>query len=199
MDEDQVAAELQKLKPHHLLVTVDGEEAPKRVAIPNVRNRWTRIEKLLAGLQWRRIEACDKAGGILQVFAAVDDATTPADPTTELPGGDGTITLRERDLVVLLGAHAEKVSRLVLDGQREVRQQFEAQQVALFNGVRSVLDTISTSTRAVTAQWQQAITLAQSSSVSGDAAPEGINALMPLLQTVGALTNRPGPKKGDVG
>lgn len=92
---------LQRVKPvpTTLLVSLEGEDEPKRIAVPNVRKRWHRVEAVLEQLRWRSVEALDKAGNVLAVLSAEEDSG-PAPASTSSAG----LTIREREIadVVLL-------------------------------------------------------------------------------------------------
>lgn len=92
---------LQRVKPvpTTLLVSLEGEDEPKRIAVPNVRKRWHRVEAVLEQLRWRSVEALDKAGNVLAVLSAEEDSG-PSPASTSSAG----LTIREREIadVVLL-------------------------------------------------------------------------------------------------
>lgn len=94
---------LQRVKPvpTTLLVSLEGEDEPKRIAVPNVRKRWHRVEAVLEQLRWRSVEALDKAGNVLAVLSAEDDSGPSSAPTSGTAAG---LTIREREIadVVLL-------------------------------------------------------------------------------------------------
>jgi hypothetical protein len=55
----------QRANVDHLLVHVDGEDEPRRIPVPDVRRRWERVMAVVGELQWTKVEAQDKKGGLL--------------------------------------------------------------------------------------------------------------------------------------
>jgi hypothetical protein len=177
--------EIRKLKPHHLLVTIEGDEEPRKIAVPNVRNRWERIATLLDTMTWTNIEARSKDGGTLAML------TPPTDGASSTSGNrtDDVHTIRERDLLDLLDRANDRAVARALEAQSIGTQRYEALATLMFEGVRNILDVVTTSTRAVTAQFTQALTL----SAQGGA-DDGIGGLRPLFDTMRDLKDKPTTK-----
>lgn len=137
---DALINSLSKLKPvpRTLRVTVDDDDTPRKVAVPNVRRRWERVARVLEGLKWRSVEAVDGQGATLAVVQCEDDP-----PEDEAPTGKG-ITLRELELI-------QQVRAAFVDGARLTR---EAMSEAL-KGQRDANLAIVAATRA-TAEVAQA-------------------------------------------
>lgn len=190
--------ELKRSKPHHLLVALeDGGEA-RRVAIPNVRNRWERVARVLDGLRWVSAEARSADGGVLAVVAASEDLPDryPSVVRDALAAGRvdvQEVQIRERDLLEILDRSNDRAVQRALEAQASGTQRYEALVSVMFEGVRQILDVLNASTRAVAASYTQALHLSASSSTStSSTGEEGLAALTPLLATLSTLaTPRP--------
>jgi hypothetical protein len=183
--------EIRKLKPHHLLVLVEGDEEPRKVAIPNVRNRWDRVATVLDAMRWTSIEARSKDGGTLSML---EPSTSSSAGASENRTDDQT-QIRERDLLDLLERSNDRAVARALEAQSAGTQRYEALVSAMFEGVRSTLEVLTASTRAVAASYTQAMHLSATSSgpVGGAGDDGGLAALAPLLSTLHGLQRKPLP------
>lgn len=138
---DDVLPALRNLKPvpTALLVWCAGDDAPKRVAVANVRNRWARVGQVLAQLDWRRIEAHDKAGGVLGAYALDDDDA--ADASAPSVGG---LTIRERE-----------IGDLVLLSFKQAHAMFTGMFGSLLASVRGQMESMTTTQRQLTASYER--------------------------------------------
>jgi hypothetical protein len=138
---DDVLPSIRSLKPvpTALLVWCAGDDAPKRVALPNVRNRWARVGAVLAKLDWRRIEAHDKAGGVLGAYALDDDDA--ADASAPSVGG---LTIRERE-----------IGDLVLLSFKQSHAMFTSMFGSLLASVRGQMESMATTQRQLTASYER--------------------------------------------
>jgi len=189
MSSHVVVDEIKKSKPHHLLVALEDGE-PRRVAIPNVRNRWERVARVLDGLRWVSVEARSADGGVLAVVAAASE------DLPDLAVGrvqEQEVQIRERDLLEILDRSNDRAVQRALEAQASGTQRYEALVSVMFEGVRQILDVLNASTRAVAASYTQALHLSASSSTSASSTgEEGLAALTPLLATLSTLaTPRP--------
>lgn len=139
---NNVITPLRNLKPvpTALLVWCAGDDAPKRVAVANVRNRWQRVGAVLAQLQWRRIEAHDKAGGVLGAYSLDDDDGADVDAPTS---GNG-LTIREREL-----------GELVLRSFKQAHDMFQGMFGSLLTSVRGQLESMTATQRQLTASYER--------------------------------------------
>lgn len=138
---DDVMPALRNLKPvpTALLVWCAGDDEPKRVAVANVRNRWARVAAVLAQLEWRRIEAHDKAGGVLGAYALDDDGADVA--TAPAAGG---LTIRERE-----------IGELVLLSFKQSHAMFTSMFGSLLASVRGQMESMATTQRQLTASYER--------------------------------------------
>lgn len=173
----QLITELQRIKPRptHLVVTVDGEETPRKLTIQNVRKAWSRLEAVLDGLKWLRAEVWHKDETV-GVFEAGDDGD---DVDEDSPG----LTLRERELVAVLR-----------DQYRDVTKAWQQVTAAL----TSSLQTMSHASAHQARVYQNALEAQrqlQLSSGGGDGDDD------PLLALAGAIAGaqRPAPKNDTKG
>jgi len=115
------ASDLANLKPipHHLIVTVEGEEQPRRIAVPQVRRRWSRLDAVLSKLVWLEIDARDKDGATIALLRRPDEAAAPA--PVELSGAG--VTIRERELLEFCAAQSERTVNLVMQAQHQAVEQ----------------------------------------------------------------------------
>lgn len=138
---DDVMPALRNLKPvpTALLVWCAGDDEPKRVAVANVRNRWARVAAVLAQLEWRRIEAHDKAGGVLGAYALDDDGAGDA------PAASGAgLTIRERE-----------IGDLVLLSFKQAHAMFTGMFGSLLASVRGQMESMTTTQRQLTASYER--------------------------------------------
>lgn len=174
--------EIAKVKPapHHLLVTVEGEDEPRRVAVPAVRKRWQRIGAVLEQLRWSQIECCDKAGATLAIVRAADESA-PAE-LSRMPDAGG-ITVRERELMELTSAVADRAVQRALEAGDRAAARLERSLALVADAVAAQLEMMTASTRAIAAQYTEALTLQRQLTVSGATAEEGdgMAAIGPLL------------------
>jgi hypothetical protein len=70
-----------------LHVYTADEDAPREVAVPNVRQKWQRVMEVLDEVQWTRVEAMDKKKSILLVHNRSASDERPAGELEELAGG----------------------------------------------------------------------------------------------------------------
>ena len=138
---DDVMPALRNLKPvpTALLVWCAGDDEPKRVAVANVRNRWARVAAVLAQLEWRRIEAHDKTGGVLGAYALDDDGADVA--TAPAAGG---LTIRERE-----------IGELVLLSFKQSHAMFTSMFGSLLASVRGQMESMATTQRQLTASYER--------------------------------------------
>lgn len=138
---DDVMPALRNLKPvpTALLVWCAGDDEPKRVAVANVRNRWARVAAVLAQLEWRRIEAHDKAGGVLGAYALDDDGAGDA------PAASGAgLTIRERE-----------IGELVLLSFKQAHAMFQGMFGSLISSVRGQLESMTATQRQLTTSYER--------------------------------------------
>jgi hypothetical protein len=69
-----------------LLAYVEDEDEPRRVEVPDVRNRYQRIKRVLDELPWTRVEMVNKKGEIIHVHKRCADDENPAGELEDLPG-----------------------------------------------------------------------------------------------------------------
>ena len=138
---DDVLPALRNLKPvpTALLVWCAGDDAPKRVAVANVRNRWSRVGAVLAQLEWRRIEAHDKAGGVLGAYTLDDE-----DAALGAPAAGGGLTIRERE-----------IGELVLLSFKQAHAMFTGMFGSLLASVRGQMESMTTTQRQLTASYER--------------------------------------------
>jgi hypothetical protein len=79
-----VRADLCKL----LVYTADADE-PMEAAVPNVRNRWSRVQEVLDEVQWTKVEALDKKNAVLLVHNRGTADERPANELEDLATGAG--------------------------------------------------------------------------------------------------------------
>lgn len=138
---DDVLHALRNLKPAPaaLLVTCAGDDAPKRVAVANVRNRWSRVGAVLGQLDWRHVEAHDKAGGVLGAWSSDDDG----DALGGAPAAGG-LTIRERE-----------IGDLVLLSFKQAHAMFTGMFGSLLASVRGQMESMTTTQRQLTASYER--------------------------------------------
>lgn len=196
MENPTVADKLRSLKPHHLVVTVDGEDEPRRLAVPNVRNRWQRIDAVLAQLRWTVIDARDKGGATLALLQAEDDPTPAPMPATASGAG---VTIRERELIELTMAAYDRGARAAQDAADRALGRAEKSLTMVSEAITAQLEMMSTATRAVVGQYSEALTLQRTLSV-GAPPTEDEGALPALLAMMArgsvAPPPSPAPKNG---
>ena len=179
MENPTVADKLRSLKPHHLVVTVDGEDDPRRLAVPNVRNRWQRIDAVLAQLRWTVVDARDKAGATLALLQAEDDPAAVA-PTPATSGAG--VTIRERELVELTMSAYDRGARAAQDSADRALGRAEKSLTLVAEAITAQLEMMSTATRAVVGQYSEALTLQRTLQLQpAPAAGEDEGALPALL------------------
>lgn len=156
---DDVIPSLRNLKPvpTALLVWCAGDDAPKRVAVANVRNRWARVGAVLAQLDWRRIEAHDKAGGVLGAYTLDDDAPDATAPSV------GGLTIRERE-----------IGELVLLSFKQAHAMFTGMFGSLLASVRGQMESMTTTQRQLTASYERMLVVQRETmQLQAAAEPEG--------------------------
>lgn len=185
-----VVEALAKLEPipSHLLVSLEGGEEAKRISVPNVRKRWVRVAKVLDALPWATVEAQDKSGGTLAIIRAQDDTPAAPPPFTPaaMPDGGG-VTLRERELLETMAAVEDRAVVRMLQAQEAAFGRIATTLQRMTDAVAAQLEMVTASTRAVSAQVTEALTLQRQLTVQGgedDDGPHGIEAMAPLLEMV---------------
>lgn len=177
-----IVTEIERIKPHHLRVLVEGEQEHRRIAVPKRRNRWAAVGRVLDALTWVEVEACDPQGGVLALFRA-DDAPRPVEtalaPAAEQGGG---VTLREVQLVDLVVTVQRETLRALTAVQAEARAATEATtgqlQAALTAGLQSIVEL----QRAQAEMWRGLLrTQVEAAAASED---DGIGVLAPLVSAV---------------
>ncbi len=176
MNAAEAVEELKRLQPAALkAVLLDGTTTP--IAVPKVRNRWSRVTQVLDSIPWVRLEALDQKGALL---GAVEDD----EQVEDVVGPDGD----DRDV---------KIARVLLEVQREtlrgVTQMFATQMKgqaelvdALIGGVRSISESYQHSL-----QVQRAAQVAEAAGAGGGAHPEIMQMLMLAMQQPPKLTGKP--------
>jgi hypothetical protein len=74
------------------VVAIDEEDERKKIAVPDVRNRWLRVGNVLADLKWARVELYNKADELLGVHERNEFDEEPAGNLEDLsppPGANG--------------------------------------------------------------------------------------------------------------
>ena len=189
---DDLVAELQRLQPipTTLRVTIDGEAEPRRIAVPNVRKRWSRIAATLAALPpWTLVEACAKDGSVIHAMRPDADAVPTVDGASA-----GGVTVREAELV-----------RLVLEAQRQRDEAHRAMFGTLFRGVEQSLSIVALTMRQMAVSTEHRLTAVERTyqlqappprrDDDDDEAPGGLEAIAPLIQ---AMAHGPAPlRKND--
>jgi hypothetical protein len=172
--DEEALAELKKLDPVSLKATlVDATTVP--VAVPKVRNKWSRVLQVLGSFQWSRIEALDKHGMVLGAVERDDD------------DGPGEEPVSYED-----GMSIERLARVMLQvmttAQQETRRMFEAQTkgtadlvAALVEGVHNLSQSYQLSLQA-----QRAALLAEAGGQAG-----GNPEIMAMLQLAMSQLNKP--------
>lgn len=196
MENPTVADKLRSLKPHHLVVTVDGEDEPRRLAVPNVRNRWQRIDAVLAQLRWTIIDARDKGGATLALLQAEDDPPGPA----PMPATSGAgVTIRERELVELTMAAYDRGARAAQDSADRALGRAEKSLTMVADAITAQLDMMTTATRAVVGQYSEALTLSRTLTAgppAGEEGPDAMAALLGMMARGSVAPPAPAPKNG---
>lgn len=175
MEDPTVVDRLRSLKPHHLIVTIEGEDEPRRLAVPNIRNRWQRVDNVLAQLRWTTIDARDKSGATLGLLKVADDDAPASAPLAA--SGHG-ITIRERELCDLMLTAVDRGARAAQESADRALGRAERSLTLVAEGITAQLEMMSAATRAVVGQYSEALTL-QRTLTAGPAA-DG-DALAPLL------------------
>jgi len=179
MENPTVADRLRTLKPHHLLVTVEGEDEPRKLAVSNVRNRWQRIDTVLAQLRWTLIDARDKSGATLGLLRAEEDDASPV--ATPSSGGAG-VTIRERELVELTMAAYDRGARAAQESADRALGRAEKSLVLVSDSIAAQLEVMSQATRAVVGQYSEALTLQRTLTAGAAPAPDDAGAdMLPAL------------------
>lgn len=179
---DDVMPALRNLKPvpTALLVWCAGDDEPKRVAVANVRNRWARVAAVLAQLEWRRIEAHDKAGGVLGAYALDDDGAGDA------PAASGAgLTIRERE-----------IGELVLLSFKQAHAMFTGMFGSLLASVRGQMESMTTTQRQLTASYERMLVVQRETMQLQAGATEGGGDDSGLADVVRTLVEREA-RKGD--
>lgn len=170
MENPTVADRLRTIKPHHLLVAVEGEDEPRRLAVPNVRNRWQRIDAVLAQLRWTTIDARDKSGGTLAMLQAESDDVPP--PALSSSAAGAGVTIRERDLVELTMSAYDRGARAAQESADRALGRAERSLTMVAESITAQLEMMTQATRAVVGQYSEALTL-QRTLTAGPAAAAG--------------------------
>lgn len=197
MENPTVADKLRSLKPHHLVVTVDGEDEPRRLAVPNVRNRWQRIDAVLAQLRWTVVDARDKAGATLALLQADDDPSLVAPPAVATSGAG--VTIRERELVELTMAAYDRGARAAQESADRALGRAEKSLAMVADAITAQLEMMSTATRAVVGQYSEALTLQRTLTAGpapGDDGPDAMAALLGMMARGSVAPPAPAPKNG---
>lgn len=177
---DALINSLSKLKPvpRLLRVTVDDDDTPRKVAVPNVRRRWERVARVLEGMRWRSVEALDGQGATLAVVQCEDE---PA--AEDAPSSGGGLNLRELELV-------QQVRAAFVDGARLTR---EAMSEAL-KGQRDANLAIVAATRATAevaqATSRQTLRMVEASRESAPAGGEDDDGLGTMLRVADRMMDR---------
>lgn len=181
---DDVLPSLRNLKPvpTALMVWCAGDDEPKRVAVANVRNRWARVAAVLAQLEWRRIEAHDKAGGVLGAYTLDDDGADAA--TAPAAGG---LTIRERE-----------IGDLVLLSFKQAHAMFTGMFGSLLASVRGQMESMTTTQRQLTASYERMLVVQRETMQLQAGATEGGGDDSGLADVVRTLVEREA-RKGDGG
>lgn len=179
---DDVLPSLRNLKPvpTALLVWCAGDDAPKRVAVANVRNRWSRVAAVLQQLDWRRIEAHDKAGGVLGAYTLDDDAPDATAPSV------GGLTIRERE-----------IGELVLLSFKQAHAMFTGMFGSLLASVRGQMESMTTTQRQLTASYERMLVVQRETMQLQAGATEGGGDDSGLADVVRTLVEREARKSVD--
>jgi hypothetical protein len=187
--------EIEKYKPHHLMVTVEGEEERRRVPIQAVRNRWSRVERVLGQIRWTSIECRDKTGGVLGYVQA---AAEPAEAPAAVSADDGGVTVRERELMELLSAAADRAVERALQAGDRASSRIEATLRLVADAQAAQLEMMTASTRAIAAQYTEALTIQRQLTLplpEGGDEQHGMAAIGPLLGFLSQGRAAPAPAK----
>jgi hypothetical protein len=179
MEDPTVVDRLRSLKPHHLIVTIEGEDEPRRLAVPNIRNRWQRVDNVLAQLRWTTIDARDKSGATLGLLKVADD-DAPAAAAAPLAASGHGITIRERELCDLMLTAVDRGARAAQESADRALGRAERSLTLVAEGITAQLEMMSAATRAVVGQYSEALTLQRTLTAGPAPAADG-DALAPLL------------------
>lgn len=170
-----ITADLQRVKPvpAALLVYCDGVAEPKRVAVPNVRKRWSRLSTVLDQLPWLVIEAIDKAGGVLATWRRDDDDGAP-------PPVVGGLTIRERE-----------IGELVLSAFKQSHGMFLGMFGSLLQATKAQMEQMGAAGRQLTSSYErlmvvqrQTLELQQGSGREGEGDDDGGGGLADVVRAL---------------
>jgi len=150
MTNDTVEATLKRhgklLAVIHQYVT-DSEY--RKVAVPNVRNRWSRVMKAINGRSWIRLELHDKAGAVLDDIVNTEEATDPVDLPVTRGMEQYALAVKVTELVQIAVDHALEAS-----GRRFER---------LLDAHAGTLTSMTTAMRATVDMYREQVDAAQES------------------------------------
>jgi hypothetical protein len=169
-----VVDRIKRFAPAKLKVVLrDGTEKP--VAVPKIRNRWSRVVQVLESLPWQSIECLDKDGSVLGV---VDG------PEEDLPeefddAADGSAALAK----VLLD-----VMRTTM---KETRQLVDAQ----MRGVADMMQSMAEGARALNEVYRNAIAAQQAYLVAPPGKEDdGADGAMMKMMQMALMLNQQQPR-----
>ena len=176
---------LQELK-RHAPTTVRaylGDDDARDISVPARRRRWSVVIAAITARPWSRVELLDKRGAVLAYVDNGAEATEVEELTSA--------STREADGQY---AHAERIVRLVLHGQREAMAFRDAEVRALLAAQGAVVRELTEGMSALTRMYREQVATAAEvgelkalASSSGGGAKEFLEAAPQLLQMIPLL------------
>lgn len=185
---DELLATLKRHNPAKVRAYA-GDDDARDIAVPTRRRRWAQVIEAIQARAWSRVELLDKSGAVLGYV----DNREPAREleTLDAVGGQGGQLLL-----------AERITALVLRGQRDAMSYRDAELTALLQAQGAVVREMADGMRALSSLYREQVQTAEqtaelratalaqqqaSESADGDQLKQLVEALPVILQALPLL------------